>query len=197
MQNITNNDPVTAVIHIWTQFSAVTQPINYALMIDGYTTFGLGYQNELQKNFLIKTLDEEYDRDYKDIIKYTIKFIRMVNYCIVKKCTEKNTANRITYRGINASLFPNVEVGQTFRVMNFQCTSSELSTPTAFSGWNNASEEDKTLITFQIPEGCFNAGMIQEYACDDYKSQKETLIPPYTACKLTKKVKENGGYHMY
>lgn len=183
------DDPVTAVLHIWTQYTAVTKLINLALMLDGYETFGMSNYDSPDKEKIEEMLKEISPHDYKTILQYTIKFIRMINYCIVKLCTKENTENRVTYRGVPAHLFPNVKVGQSFRVMNFQCTSSETTTPEAFRG----SGEEQTMITFQIPKGCFNAGKISKYACDDYKWQNETLIPPYTACKLTKKE----GNHLY
>ena len=38
------DDPITACMHIWTQWSEVTKAINFALMIDAYYTFN--YENK-------------------------------------------------------------------------------------------------------------------------------------------------------
>lgn len=181
------NDPITAVMHIWTRWTPITMPINFALMLDGYETFGLAESDSLKTDAIKKRLAKENGHDYKTILKYSIKFIRMVNYCIVYKCTKLNTEDRVTYRGVAAHIFKNVKVGQTFRVMNFNCTSSNSKVSEKFSKFNTEGTPDATMIVFQIPKGCYNAGKIEEYGYKYHKHEKETLIPPYTACKLTKR----------
>ncbi|CAI2369269.1 unnamed protein product [Moneuplotes crassus] len=178
-------DPLTAIMHIWTQWSKITLPINFSLILDGQKTFDLMDENT---KFLKKTLQDKYEHKFTTILKYSIRFIRMVNYFIVKVATKDNTQNRITHRGVRAVLFKNIEVGQVFRVMNFQCTSERESIAKQFGGWDNPKIKKKSLIHFQIPKGCFNAAKIGKYGCKDYHHQKETLIPPYTCCKMTKRV---------
>lgn len=183
------DDPVTAIMHIWTQWTKVTKPINFALILDSYYTFKqAGWDIDYVKSELSKFLSNaKKDLNYSDIIKYSVKFIRSVNYCIVRKCTVLNTEDRVTHRGVAAKIYTNIEVGKIFRTTHYNCTSEELKTPMAFSKWNDDKVAKKTLIHFIIPKGWFNAGKIAGYAWDKYKYQSETLIPPYTCCKLIKR----------
>jgi hypothetical protein len=90
---------------------------------------------------------------YKYIIEKSIKFIRMVNYCIVSKCSEHNTEDRKTHRGISAKIFQNIEEGQWFRVMQFLCTSENEEKAKGFTCMNEDFFKEKTLVHFQIPKG--------------------------------------------
>ncbi|CAI2367122.1 unnamed protein product [Moneuplotes crassus] len=178
------NDPIKAIMHIWTRWTSVTQPINYALMLDGYATFHCDYND---KKFIEKDFKMKYKHDYKTVIKHTIKFIRMVNYFIVSIATKNNTEDRTTYRGVPAKIFKNIEVGQKFRVMNFQCTSDENNIADSFACKASSTDENYTCVEYKIPKGCYNAGMIREYGFQVFSNEKETLIPPYTCCKLVNK----------
>lgn len=49
------------------------------------------------------------------------------------------------------------------------------------------------MIHYEIPKGCYNAGNIEDYAVEHFKGERETLIPPYTACRVAKKVENEDG----
>jgi hypothetical protein len=44
----------------------------------------------------------------------------------------------------------------------------------------------------EIPEYCYNSGKIETYSF--FPDEKETLIPPYTSCKLV--AKEGNNMHL-
>ena len=163
------DDPITAVMHMWTQWSKLTQRINFALMLDGYYTFEI---DDISKEYIESKL-KEFGLKYKKIIRKSIKFIRMINYWIVKKWTSKNTEDRITHRGVAACIFQNMKEGQVFRAMHFQWSSEDDTISKGFARWDEGLDKNnnKTLVHFQIPKGCFNAGKISKYACDKYKHQ--------------------------
>lgn len=114
--------PVRAVMHIWSGWSDLTQRINFALMLDGYYTFDI---QDIDKEFIENKLKEQ-GYTYKEIIEKSIKFMRTVNYFIVKKGAKYNSENRVTHRGVNASIFQNMKEGQIFRAMHYQCTSEDV-----------------------------------------------------------------------
>lgn len=70
------DDPISAVMHIWTQWTAVTQLINFSLMLDGYYTFGI---SDIDKDYVEQKINQS-GHTYEEVLEYTIKFIRMVNY---------------------------------------------------------------------------------------------------------------------
>lgn len=43
------------------------------------------------------------------------------------------------------------------------------------------------IVKFVIPASCYNAGNILKFGGSVYPSEFETLIPPYTVAKLSKK----------
>jgi hypothetical protein len=142
-------NPLTAVMHMWTRLTNLTTRINFALILDGYNTFRI---TDKSKDIMEKHLNEN-RFTYKYIIEKSIKFMRMVNYCIVSKCSEHNTEDRETHRGIRAEIFQNIEKGQSFRVMQFLCTSEKEEIAKQFITGNEDFVEEKTLVHFQIPKG--------------------------------------------
>lgn len=103
------------IVNLWVGSTEITKPINLSLMMDAYYTFDL---KEIDIDY-IKSQLKKLGVDYEHVIKHSIKFIRRLNTLIVDVCTYKNSEERIVYRGVNAKLFPNVKVGEEFRIVNF------------------------------------------------------------------------------
>lgn len=123
-------DPIQAVIEQWTSSTTVTLGINFALILDACEVFKIDYDN---LKFIRKCLRVNYKKTYKEIIEKSVKFIRMVNHFVVSRCTQLNTEDRTTHRGVNCGIFNNVEEGEIYRVINFQCTSQLLDKAKEFS----------------------------------------------------------------
>ena len=75
----------------------------------------------------------------------------------------------------------NVEVGQTFRVVNWMWTSESLSIAKHLSANNG---RNQVIVKCNIKKGCFNAGKINEFGQSASEHEKETVIPPYTVVTL-------------
>jgi hypothetical protein len=180
-----SKDDDEAAVRIWTSNTSITEAINLALMMDAYKTFDL---KEIDVKYIESKL-KELKLDYKEVIENSIKFIRRVNTVLIDVWTVKNTEDRTVYRGVNAKLFPNVKVGDEFRIVNFSWT-SELEDTAEWFSKTPGSGEANTILTMEIPKFCFNAGKIACYS--EYEDwEKETLIPPYTSCKLLSKDGDN------
>lgn len=174
-------NPNNVLIKIWTKFSEVTRLINFALVIDASKNF----ENFDASNFeclnddLIKNKNNE-----EEIIKYSIKFMRLLNSIIVDEGTFHNTKNRTVYRGVNAYVLKDAEVGQVYRYVTWNCTSENLPTAERFSKLSCKGES--TIIQFNIKNKCFNAGKLNELGISKYSYEEETLIPPYSAVCVKK-----------
>jgi hypothetical protein len=175
-----DGDDSRAVISIWTWSTDITKPINLSLMMDAYNTFDL---KEIDVKYVKSELKKK-KLNYKEVIKNSIKFIRRVNTVLIDIWTFENTEDRTVYRGVNAKLFPNVNVGDEFRIVNFCWTSVNKKVAEGFTD-TPGSNEAKTLLTMTIPKYCYNAGKIKVYSF--FQDEEETLIPPYTSCKLMSK----------
>ena len=117
-----SKDKAKCVTLIWTSDRRITDLINCALVIDAISLYE--YDKKMFKYYFDKL--DELKVDYTLVISKSIKFIRILNSSIVDKGTPLNTSKRVTYRGIHKSIIPNVKVGQTFRVVNWMCTSESL-----------------------------------------------------------------------
>jgi hypothetical protein len=175
-----SKDDDEAAVRIWTWSTNIQQAINFALMMDAYYTFDLkeikveNVKSKMKKNNL----------DYKEVIKNSIKFIRRVNTVIIDMWTYNNTKDRVVYWCVNAKLFANVKVGEEFRIVNYLSTTESKIFVEELPKISGSGEEN-TILTLTIPEFCFNAGKIACYS--EYPWEFETLIPPYTSCRLTSK----------
>ena len=121
-QNILNlyescgiEDYAKCVTTIWTSQTAITNLINSALVIDAVEAFGLK-QSKFQYHF---DQFEDSKVSYETVLERSMKFIRILNSCIVDMGTFYNTKDRVTYRGIHKDVMQNVKVGQAFRVVNW------------------------------------------------------------------------------
>jgi hypothetical protein len=179
-----SKDDDEAAVRIWTWSILITRAINLALMMDAYNTFDL---KEIDVKY-IKSELKKMKLDYKEVIENSIKFIRRVNTVLIDVWTDKNTEDRLVYRGVPAKLFPNVKVGDEFRIVNFSWTSENLNMAKEFSKPKDHGGKE-TIITMEILKQCCNAGKIACYS--ESPHEKETLIPPYTSCKLVSKDGDN------
>jgi hypothetical protein len=100
----------------------------------------------------------EIQLDYKDVLRYSMKFIRILNTGIVDICTLHNLENRVTFRGIPAKMFGNVKEGDLFRIINWSATTDNRDVAKIFSGAGEI--KDSTIVKLNIPEGCWNAGRL-------------------------------------
>jgi hypothetical protein len=172
-----NKDDDEAVARIMTTRDRIHLIINCALMIDAYYTFDL---KEINITYVESCL-KFYELDYKEVIENSVKFIKRVNTALAEVSTDKNTEDRVVYRGVPAKLFPNVKVGDEFRIANFLSTSDEIEVAERFSK-TLIGRITGTILTIEIPKRCCNAGKIKYYS--RYPDESETLIPPYTSFKL-------------
>ena len=121
-QNILNlfescglEDHAKCITTIWTSQREITNLINSALVIDAVKAYSLK-QSMFQYHF------DQFKNSkvsYKTVLKRSIRFIRILNSCIVDMGTFYNIEDRVTYRGIHNDVMQNVKVGQTFRVVNW------------------------------------------------------------------------------
>jgi hypothetical protein len=172
-----SKDDDEAAVKIWTWSTDIPQAINFALMIDAYYTFDL---KEIDITYAESKL-KRWKLDYKEVIENSIKFIKRVNTVIAEVSTDANTEDRVVYRWVPAKLFPNVKVGDKFRIANYLVTTDNKFIVEQFSR-STGSDQQITSLTIEIPKHCCNAGKIACYSMFPY--EEETLIPPYTSFKL-------------
>ena len=178
------SDDSKCVTSIWTCSTLLTGVINSTLVVDAVESYKGYDKKDFSHHFAVfkKTgLSKEF------IISNSMKFIRLLNSCIVDEGTFYNTEDRVTYRGVPEATISKQEVGQTFRVANWLCTSENSSTAEGFKKLNG------TIIEFNIKKGCLNAGRINKFGISEYPGEAETLIPPYTVVKIVSK-EYNGKY---
>ena len=170
------DDQAKCVTMIWTSNTYITNVINCAIVVDAVRVHK--YDKEKFKYYFDQL--EDVELYYKYIISKSMKFIRILNSCIVDMGTFYNDADRVTYRGINKCILQDIEVGQTLRVINWMWTSESLQIAKQFS----EEHDDKVIVQCNIKEYCFNAGQINKFGKSFFFVEKETLIPPYTVVTL-------------
>jgi len=158
----------------------VYKVINSAIIMDGSYAFGL---TKYLTDYHIKIV-EDTGFSYKQILKKSMKYIRLLNSCIVDEGRAHNEIDRAVFRGVPAKLFQNIEVGDAFRIVNWNWTSESIDIAKYFAS-NEGGEE--TIVKFNVKKGCYNAGIINKIGRSCTKSEEETLIPPYSHCKFEKK----------
>ncbi|CAI2358948.1 unnamed protein product [Moneuplotes crassus] len=124
---------------------------------------------------------------FKTVIDLSIKFMRLLNSYIVDLGTKYNKEDRVVCRGVRAEIFSNVKDGEIFRMISWNCASENLSTAEKFE--KHCEGKASSLVKFNVKAHCFNAGQINLFGVSKYKSEEETLIPPYSACICIKKEK--------
>ena len=180
--NEEKSNPVNCVTMIWTSDIAITALINCALVVDSVNSYPNIDEDDF--SFYFKFLEDK-NLDYKTIIDKYIKFMRILNTCIVTLGTPFNDTDRVTYRGISKNILPATNVGQSFRIANWLSTSEDKQISEEFM--ESYDEDDQLMVEFHIKRGCFNAGRINKFGKSCYPSEMETLIPPYTVVKLISK----------
>ena len=82
---------------------SIRKLVNMALIIDAKNVFqhNMIGEDKFATNYL-----SEYDlNDVEQVIKYTIKLMRLLNFAIYKKGTKYNTKERVTYKQVNHNIF--------------------------------------------------------------------------------------------
>ena len=51
------------------------------------------------------------------VIRYTMKFMRLLNSYLIDEGTNYNTEKRVTYRGVSKDIMKNAEVGKIYRII--------------------------------------------------------------------------------
>ena len=171
-----DNDAKCVTI-IWTLNIDITKLINSALIVDSVHTYKL---DKKMFQYYYDALNKKKVK-FRTVIRKSIKFMRLLNSCIVDLGTTYNTETRKTYRGIHKSVMPNVKLFRTFRIINWVCSSELYSIATEFKNI------DGVIIEFSIPPNCFNAGQINKFGESVFFTEHETLIPPYTAVRMTRR----------
>ena len=54
---------------------------------------------------------------YKNVIKYSIKFMRLLTSYIEDQGWNYNKENRVVYRGVSKKVLKNAQVGKTYRII--------------------------------------------------------------------------------
>ena len=187
------------VTMIWTSDIVITALINCALVVDAVHTYPK--INKDAFNFYFEFLEDR-NLEYKTIISKYMKYMRILNTCIVTLGRDYNTADRKTYWNLSKTILPpSIEVGDTFRISNWLWTIESKQACEEFH--QKYENKDQLMVEFRIEEGCFNAGRINKFG-KSKDSTDETLIPPYTVVTLIKKeddyavlkvAKDNKHYH--
>ena len=139
-------------------------------------TFNLDRNNFKYQYNEIKKVSVTYTR----IIRRYINFIKILNECIYEGASF-NDEDRVTYRGIHKNILQNIKVGQTFRVINWMCTSESAKNARQIS---RHLKGERVIVICHIKKSCFNAGKLNKLGGSIYEDEKETLIPPYTVATL-------------
>ena len=105
---------------IWTWDTQFTQMVNWALVVDAANSYPILNKDDFSFYFEFLNNNNLY---YKTIIDNTVKYMRLLNTCIVDNGSRFNDEDRITYRGIWKAVLPDIEVGETFRIANWVWTS--------------------------------------------------------------------------
>ena len=88
------SNPANCVTMIWTSDIVITALINCALVVDAVHTYPT--INKDAFNFYFEFLEDR-NLEYKTIISKYMKYMRILNSCIVSLGTPHNTADRKTY----------------------------------------------------------------------------------------------------
>ena len=178
--NLHRDEVAKCVTMIWTSNTEITKLINSALIVDSVHTYKL---DKDAFKFYYDSLEKK-NVSFRTVIRKSIKFMRILNSCIVDVGTIYNDKARKTYRGIHKSIMPDVEPGRTFRIINWVCSSESYSVAQSFK------KKDGVIVKFSIPSACYNAGQINKFGKSRFPTEQETLIPPYTAVRMTKRDKK-------
>ena len=82
--------------------------------VSSVSSFSFGY-----KIYFTLVLDSNAKKDEILIIKYSIKFMKLLSFYIEDIGTKFNTEDRITYRGVNMKILKNAKQGETFRFISW------------------------------------------------------------------------------
>ena len=85
------------------------------------------------------------------------------------------------------------KIGESYRMITWCCSSEDKVTAENFL---KKSTCGASMIKYNIPKGCKNAGKINLFGKSWIPGEKETLIPPYTSIKM-KKIDENTSLNYY
>ena len=165
--------------------------INMALIIDAKNTFGDGLKGNIK--FATDFISQCNLNDVDHIIEHSIKFIRILNTALVDEGSKFNTCGRVAYRGVDKKVFLDTKIGERYRMITWCCSSDDKDTAEIFL---KKSACGGSMIKFNIPKGCKNAGKINCFGKSWIPSEKETLIPPYTSIKM-KKINEKTSLNYY
>lgn len=183
--NSYKSSPERVLTLIWTSNQGVYSIINAALILDAAEMLRL---EEMYKENLWKTISRTNCQTVREVLTYSVKYMRLLNKCIVSKGTPFNTAQRMVFRGIPAEVLKQVRMNESFRMVTYACTSESTNTADGFTG-NGDKEGKKSKLTITIPQGCYNAGQINRFGESVFPGENETLIPPYSYFTCTKKDK--------
>ena len=135
----------------------IRELINMALSIDAINTFR---ENIIGENkFATDYLDKYGIDDVEQVIKYTIKLIRFLNYAIVRHGSDYNKKNRSTYKFVENNLIKNAEDQGVYRLIGWTSTFED---PDIKVKLDSVQDPSTSYIEFKVPEGCFNAGKLRE-----------------------------------
>lgn len=90
--------------------------VNAALLLDAAEVFGY---NQDEIGYAREVFDENNLADYKQVIKKLIKFLRLLNACIVDAGSEFNDRTTTAYCAVTRSLFQNLKEGEIARVATY------------------------------------------------------------------------------
>ncbi|CAI2387209.1 unnamed protein product [Moneuplotes crassus] len=179
------------VTKLWTSSDDFTKTLNAGLALDAVATFG---EEVFKGAQFYESVLAKYGKNYKEVIDKSIKYMRLLNTYIVELGSEANTEDRVVYRGVPAGVLRRIKPGENFRYITWGCASDDLDTAQGFMNGtatgNQVTAEDTkktTMLKFNIKQGCYNAGKINEIGVSQYGSENETLIPPYSGAVCLKK----------
>ncbi|CAI2383393.1 unnamed protein product [Moneuplotes crassus] len=175
---------VNVITGIWTESDKLTCCINAGLILDAVEAFGKDVYKNV--NFFKKVLAEN-KTDYKTVIDLSIKFMRLLNTFIVDLGTMYNTEDRVVYRGVRAEIFSDVKEREIIRMIGWNCASDVLDEAVKFETKKKEDKQTSSLVKFNVKAMCFNAGQLNHFGFSSNDHEKETLIPPYSACICIKK----------
>ena len=170
---------------IWTSVGIYGSLINSALVVDAVNT-----DKQLKKDDFQYYFDklEECKLDYKFVIDKCITYIRILNSAITDGYYSNNE-ERKAYRATHKDVMPNIKPGQEFRIINYAATSTKKSVAEEY--FLKRDPENLIIVEFLIPEGCMNAGLINQIGKSEHSYEEELLIPPYTLAKMISRDRES------
>ena len=94
---------------------------------------------------------------------------------------------------LTKKVFLDTKIGERYRMITWCCSSEDKDTAENFL---KKSTCGASMIKFNIPQDCYNAGKINCFGKSWNPGEKETLIPPYTSIKM-KKIDETTSLNYY